>query len=99
MTYVITIVLLSLLCANDKAVLPEKPAIIQTMRLTHADGGSAVVTAASFRNEKISHSLKGQARGFPSRNWFFFGGIDTVMTKQVIMVMMSDIDGQELSCR
>lgn len=72
-----------LLYANDEALLPEKPGNLQTLRLRHPDIGSSVVTAASFSNEKAAHSLKGKTRGFSSRNWFFFGGVDTVMTKRI----------------
>ena len=72
-----------LLYANDEALLPEKPATIQTLYLKHPDIGSGVVTAASFSNEKVSLSLKGKTNGFPIRNWFFFGIVNTAMTEQI----------------
>jgi len=72
-----------LLYPDQEALFPETPEIIQTMRLRHTSGNSTVVTAASFSNETIPSSLKGKTRGFPSRNWFFFGGTDTMLTKKI----------------
>ncbi len=77
---------------DQEALFPEKPGTIRTFRLHHSDGSSTVITAASFSNEKISHSLKGKTRGFPSRNWFFLGGIDLAMTRQVQEALKSGED-------
>lgn len=78
-----------LLYTDQEAILPEIPETLRTMRLRHSDGGSTVVTAASFGNEKVSHFMNGKTRGFPSRNWFFFGGIDTRMTRQVQQALVA----------
>ncbi len=81
-----------LLYPDQEALFPETPEIIQTMRLRHTSGNSTVVTAASFSNETISSSLKGKTRGFPGRNWFFFGGTDTMMTKLIQKALLAGED-------
>jgi hypothetical protein len=72
-----------LLYSEQEDLLPEEPETIETIRLRHPDIGSDTVTLASFSNEKVSHWLKGKTNGFPSRNWFFFGIINTAMTREV----------------